>query len=166
MQNSDMENGQNLSVADSRIKILVVDDHPNTADMLARAISRLGSHVNVVSATSGLEALQHVENGAVDILITDMMMPEMTGLELIEKLNNKPFIPPVFSFLVTAHDTTEFTDTLERLNIDQVITKPVYPEGICEIVAQAVDELKKSKIEIPDSYQSNISNDYVKQETE
>ena len=139
-----MENGQNLSTTDSRVKVLVVDDHPNTANMLARAISRLGSHVEVVSATSGHEALQHVENGAVDILITDMMMPEMTGLELIKKLNDEPFIRPVFSFLVTAYDSAEFVETAERLDVKKIITKPVHPESICEIVTQAMDEMKKS----------------------
>ncbi|HKJ38152.1 MAG TPA: response regulator [Anaerolineales bacterium] len=145
MQNSGMENGQNLSIDDSQVKILVVDDHPNTANMLARAISRLGSHVEVVSATSGQEALQLVEDSTADILITDMMMPEMNGLELIEKLNDEPFSPPAFSFLITAHDTTEFMDTAERLNVKQVITKPVNPETICEIVAQALDEIERAK---------------------
>jgi len=144
VQNSGMENGQNLSIADPQVKILVVDDHPNTANMLARALSHLGSHVDVVSATSGLEALGQVENGAADILITDLMMPEMNGLELIEKLNDKPFSPPAFSFLVTAHDMTDFEETAERLNVKQVISKPVHPESICQIVTQAMDEMKQN----------------------
>lgn len=147
MQNSGMENGQNLTNADSRVKVLVVDDHPNTANMLARAISRLGSHVDVASATSGLEALQHVENGATDILITDMMMPEMNGLELIEKLNEEPYIRPVFSFLVTAYDSAEFVETAEYLNVKRIITKPVHPESICEIVSQAIDEMEQSRLD-------------------
>ena len=105
MQNSGMDNGQNLPIANSHVKILVVDDHPNTANMLARVITRLGSDAEVVSATSGLEALQLVEEEAADILITDMMMPEITGLELIEKLNDKPSITPAYTFLLTAHDS-------------------------------------------------------------
>ena len=145
MQNSGMENGQNLSIADSRVKVLVVDDHPNTAHMLARAISRLGSHVEVVSATSGLEALQLVENGAVDILITDLMMPEMTGLELLEKLNEKSLSAAV-SFLLTAHDTAELREIALQKNIKQVISKPVSPELVCEIVQQTMDELEQSKL--------------------
>jgi CheY-like chemotaxis protein len=159
MQNSGMENGQNLSIADSRVKVLVVDDHPNTADMLARAISRIGTHVDAVSATSGHEALQQVENDAVDILITDQMMPEMTGLELIEKLNDEPFIPPTFTYLVTAHDTTEFMDTLERLSVNQVITKPVHPEAICEIIQQAMDDLELAKAKNFKSKSRNLADE-------
>lgn len=70
------------------VKILVVDDHPNTAETLSRAISQLGPEVNVTSACSGKEALEKVAGDLVDVLITDMMMPGMSGLELIEKMNS------------------------------------------------------------------------------
>ncbi len=72
------------------IRILVVDDHPNTADTLARAISHLGPEVEVLSAESGEKALDLVKDRAVDLLITDMVMPGMNGLELIEKLQSHP----------------------------------------------------------------------------
>jgi CheY-like chemotaxis protein len=86
------------------IRILVVDDHPNTASTLARALAQLGPGVHVTSATSGHEALTKVKDSAVDILITDMIMPEMTGLELIEKLQNHPGGRPAYTYLVTAYD--------------------------------------------------------------
>ena len=71
-------------------RILVVDDHPGTADMLARAIAQLGPDVSVLSATSGRSALEKAGDGAVDVLITDMVMPDLNGLELIEKLQAHP----------------------------------------------------------------------------
>jgi CheY-like chemotaxis protein len=151
MQNSGMEHRQILSTDDSRVKVLVVDDHPNTAHMLARAISRLGSHVDVVSATSGLEALQHVEDGAADILITDMMMPEMTGMELIETLNNSLTLTPSVTFLLTAHDSAGVREIARRLNVKQVISKPAHPEQICELISQTVEELKKSQVVEPEA---------------
>jgi CheY-like chemotaxis protein len=141
-----MENGQNLSVDNSRIKILVVDDHPNTADMLARALSHLGSHVQVFSATSAREALQHVENGAMDILITDMVMPRMTGLELIEKMNSTPSMRPAVSFVMTAYELPGLTVTARRLKVKEVITKPVSPERICQLILLTMDELRQSKL--------------------
>jgi two-component system, response regulator YesN len=165
MQNSGMENGQNLSVTDSRVKVLVVDDHPNTATMLARAISRLGSNVDAIAATNGHDAIRHAEEKAADILITDMMMPEMTGLKLIETLNEKSLSPAV-SFLLTAHDSDELREMALQTNVKQVISKPASPELVCEIIQQTMDELKRSKMENLDSYQSNISNDHVKQEME
>lgn len=143
-----MENRHSL---DSHFKVLVVDDHPNTAHMLARAISRLGTHVEVVSATSGIEALQHVEDGAADILITDMMMPEMTGMELIEKLNDNPSLSPAVTFLLTAHDSAGVREIAQRLNVREVIAKPAHPEQICELISQTINGLNQSKTANPGS---------------
>src|SRR4026207_793086 len=127
----------------SPVRILVVDDHPNTAMTLARAISQLGSRVEVTSATGGSEALKHVKDGAADILITDMIMPGMTGLELIEKLHNHPSGRPAFSFLMTAYDVPGLKVTARRLKVKEVIIKPVQPERICQIISQAIDELNQ-----------------------
>ncbi len=133
------------SSTEAPVKILVVDDHPNAATMLARAISQLGSQVKVVSATSGMEALQHVKEDAADILITDMVMPEMTGLELIEQLNSNPAGKPTFSFLITAYDVPGLKVSARRLNVKEVIVKPVHPERICQIVTRAMDEMSHAK---------------------
>jgi CheY-like chemotaxis protein len=140
-----MEIRQKLSTGDSRFKILVVDDHPNTAHMLARVLSRLGPHVEVASATSGLEALRCMEEAPADILITDLMMPEMNGVELIEALNDRPSLTPAATFLLTAYDSAVVRIGAERLHVREVITKPVHPEWICEVVTQAMNELKRLK---------------------
>lgn len=127
------------------IKILVVDDHPNTATMLSRGIAQLGNRVEVRSATSGQQALEHLDHGAVDILITDMIMPEMTGLELIEKLQNHPAGRPTFSYLITAYDVPGLKVTARRLKVKDVIIKPVHPERICQIVLQAMEEMDQAR---------------------
>jgi len=148
-----MENRQSLV---SRFKVLIVDDHPNTAHMLARAISRLGPNVDAVAATSGDEAIKHAEERTADILITDMMMPEMTGLKLIETLGEKS-LSPAASFLLTAYDSTELRESAQSANVKQVIAKPVPPEKVCQLVLQTMDELKQLKttpdVEIDFMYQ-------------
>ena len=134
-----------LSNTFSPVKILVVDDHPNTATTLARALSQLGPKVEVKSATNGHEAIEHVKEGGMDILITDMIMPGMTGLELIEKLQNHPAGRPTFSFLVTAYDVPGLKVTARRLKVKDVIVKPVHPERICQIIVQAMQEMDQIK---------------------
>ncbi len=126
------------------VKILVVDDHPNTATTLARGIAQLGSKVEVFAATSGHQALEYVNKGSIDILITDMIMPEMTGLELIEKLQNQAG-RPTFSYLITAYDVPGLKVTARRLKVKDVIIKPVHPEHICQIVLQAMDEMEHAR---------------------
>jgi len=126
------------------VGILVVDDHPNTASMLARALTQLGDSVKVTSATSGADALAKVKNSSVDIVITDMIMPEMTGLELIEKLQNHPGGRPSYSYLVTAYDVPGLKVTAQRLKVNEVIVKPVRPERIFQIALQAIEEMHQA----------------------
>ncbi|MDD2922004.1 MAG: response regulator, partial [Anaerolineales bacterium] len=126
------------------VRILVVDDHPNTAATLARALTQLGPNVKVASATSGHDALEKIKNGGVDILFTDMIMPEMTGLELIEKMQSYPAEKPAFTYLVTAYDVPGLKVTAHRLKVNEVIIKPVRPERICQIANHAIEEMKHS----------------------
>jgi signal transduction histidine kinase/DNA-binding response OmpR family regulator len=163
MQNKGM-NKPNNSSGLSQIKILVVDDHPNTAMTLARAISQIGPRIEVRSATSGHEALAQVNDGGADILITDMIMPGMTGLELIEKLQKHPAGRPTFSFLVTAYDVPGLKVTARRLNVKDVIVKPVYPERICQIIIRAMEEIDqtrpvKNEVSVSKSYKILIADD-------
>lgn len=163
---------QPLSLRTEPVRILVVDDHPNTAATLARALAQLGPGVQVISATNGPEALEKVKGSAVDILITDMIMPDMTGLELIEKLQNHPGGKPSYTYLVTAYDVPGLKVTAQRLKVNEVIVKPVRPERICQIATKAMEEMnhaampqakknivekKRNKILIVDDKQDNVT---------
>jgi CheY-like chemotaxis protein len=136
--------GMNIpeSTTQDPVCILVVDDHPNTATTLARALAQIGPGVDVISASSGREALDKVKGMGVDILITDMIMPEMTGLELIEKMQNHPGGRPAYSYLITAYDVPGLKVTANRLKVKDVIIKPVRPERMCQIAIQAMNEMK------------------------
>jgi len=144
MQNIGMEDRKVPPTGDSPVNVLVVDDHPNTAGMLARAISRLSPDIEVHAATGGYEAVEYAKNTAVDILITDMMMPDMDGLKLIETLTVQSDLFPV-SFLLTAYDSTELRESAQEAHVKQVIPKPVSPERVCQLVLQTMEDLKKNK---------------------
>ena len=132
------------------IKILVVDDHPSTAQTLARAISQIGPRVEVFSATSGIHALDYAKDKALDILITDMVMPEMTGLELIEQLQKKAVGKPAVSFLITAYEVPGLQVSARRLKVRDIILKPVHPERICKIISQSIQEMDNTRPAIPE----------------
>lgn len=144
MQNGSM-NQPKISSNDSPVRVLVVDDHFGTATTLARAIAQLGPRVEVIPATSGQEALERVKHTAADILITDMIMAEMTGLELIEKLQNHPAGRPTFTFLITAYDVPGLKVTANRLQVKEVFTKPVSPERICQAVLHAMEKISQAR---------------------
>jgi CheY-like chemotaxis protein len=126
------------------IRILVVDDHPGTAATLARAISQMGPQVEALSATSGREALELVSGDSVDVLITDMMMPGMNGLELIDRMQANPGGRPAHIILITAYDVPGLKETARRLKVDETIIKPVRPERICQIVGSIIRSIGPS----------------------
>jgi two-component system response regulator YesN len=97
----------------------------------------------VISATSTRQALECFQNGAVHIVITDMDMPEMTGLELIQKLQEHSAGVQIVSFLITASDTQELKSRARDLHVREVLHKPVHPEKISEVVRRALEEMKQ-----------------------
>ncbi len=123
------------------VHILIVDDHPNTAKTLARVMSQLGSGVEIFTAESGERALELVHDRTVDLLITDMVMPGINGLELIEKMQSHPGGRPAYTALVTAYDVPGLKESARRLKVNDVINKPVRPERICQIVTKAIEDL-------------------------
>ena len=140
-----MDNQISITRKEAVARILVVDDHPNTATTLARAISQLGEGVEVLSATSGKEAIEHANGGAFDVLITDMMMPGMNGLELIERLQAHPGGRPAHNILITAYDVPGLKESARRLKVNEVIIKPVRPEHIYQIVSNILGGMGSTK---------------------
>ena len=134
-----MEKVASQPINNASARIMLVDDHPNTAITLARAISRLRAGIEVISATGGKEALEFAGQGGIDILITDMMMPGLNGFELIERLQAHPAGRPIHTILMTAYDVPGLRETARRLKIHDVIIKPVPTERICQIVNQVLD---------------------------
>jgi CheY-like chemotaxis protein len=133
----------------SQLSVLVVDDHPNTATTLARAIAQLGSEIDVISANSGEKALELVQGKTVDLLITDMVMTGLNGLELIEKLQSHPGGRPAYIILITAYDLPGLKETARRLKVNDLIIKPVRPERICQVVVKAIEDLGRGQVVQP-----------------
>jgi CheY-like chemotaxis protein len=126
-------------------RILIVDDHPGTAKTLGRALAQLGPGIEVIAAVSGKEAMERVKDLPVDLLITDMMMPDMNGLELIERLRQHPGGRPSYNILVTAYDVPGLREMAQRLKVYETLIKPIPPERICQLVSRILEDLQKSQ---------------------
>src|SRR3972149_5732421 len=119
--------------------ILIVDDHPDTASMLARALTQFERPVQVITAINGQEALDRINGETIDILITDFIMPGMNGLELIERLHRDH--SPAHIILITAYDSPGLAATARRLRVNDYLVKPIQPEKIRAIVGQVLEEM-------------------------
>ncbi len=120
-------------------RILIVDDHPNTGATLARILEGVHASVKILTALNGHEALAIVGEG-VDVLIVDYLMPDMTGLELIEQLRALPIRQPVRTILISAHYNAELIKLSQQAQVDDYLVKPVYPKQIRGLVDQVLSE--------------------------
>jgi two-component system, response regulator YesN len=137
---------QTISNPLHRARILVVDDYPDMAASLGNAISRTTPGVEIITATSSELALKKIGDHAVDMLITDMMMPGINGLALVEKLHFHPGGRPAYIILITAYDVSGLKESAMRLKVDEIVIKPFPPERICHLVENALDKLSSSKV--------------------
>ena len=104
-------------------RILVVDDEPLFRRSISDALSDRFEDVVVVSAANGADGLRVVESGRVDLLISDVRMPQMDGVELLAALGQAGHWCPVI--LVTAHGTRSLRlDALDRGAVE-FFEKPV-----------------------------------------
>ena len=83
--------------------ILVVDDEPDVVYMVRVILESAG--YDVVTASHGGEALERLDEHPVDLILTDLKMPFMSGAELVEALGERPSHPPVV--VMTAYGTAE-----------------------------------------------------------
>ena len=104
----------------SDLKILVVDDDENMLNMLKNFF--LINKYECETASNGLEALEIIKNDHIDIVITDMRMPEMDGIELLKVIRKK--FEDISAVIMTGF-AEEYTQT-EALNLgaEGYITKP------------------------------------------
>ena len=104
-------------------KILVVDDQPINVQLLKRKLEREG--MIVASAYSGREALDLVKQDKPDLILLDIMMPEMDGIEICQSLQADPATQSIPIIFITAHTSKE--GKIEGLSVGAVdyITKPI-----------------------------------------
>ena len=104
-------------------RILVVDDVPANVKLLEARL--LAEYFDVLTALSGAEAIETCENGKVDVVLLDVMMPQMDGFEVCRRLKNDPATAHIPVVMITALD--QVSDRVKGLEAgaDDFLTKPV-----------------------------------------
>jgi len=114
------------------LRILAVEDEPEVLDVLRAMLTHAGH--SVVTAASGREAIPLFESESVDVVISDLGMPGMTGLALAAELKPRRAVPIVL--------LTGWADELEEgaRHVDVVVAKPFTRERLLEALARAVPD--------------------------
>jgi DNA-binding NtrC family response regulator len=122
-------------------KILVVDDEPAEREGLARLVGQWGYEVE--TASSGEEALDFVETQHPAVVVTDLVLPEMDGLTLLQKLKETGRPPIVL--LVTGHGTVETAVEAMRHGAFDYLTKPVDTTRLQVLLEKSVEQESLSR---------------------
>lgn len=109
----------------STMRILVVDDQPE----VGRAVRRFLKPADVVAVMSGFAAVEAVEEQPVDLVICDVMMPGMSGLDVWEQLHHRPSGPPPFLFMTGGAPTQGLEESLASSGVP-VLYKPFSREEV------------------------------------
>lgn len=120
-------------------RILVVDDDPNIRRIVTLALTD-DSPYEVTDVSSAEAALLHISRQPVDLLFTDIRMPGMSGLDLVQRVHELDPSTAVIVFTVSPQDLTPERAT--ELQIDCLLEKPVAPERLRLAVDLLLDPIK------------------------
>ncbi|MBI3995574.1 MAG: sigma-54-dependent Fis family transcriptional regulator [Nitrospirae bacterium] len=116
-------------------RILVVDDEPNMLGLFKKVLEKEG--YEVATASSGEEAVKMLGTEWFDLLIADLKMPGLSGLELLKKV--KSLVPTLPCIMLTAHGTIDSAVAAMKEGAYDYLTKPINNEEIKMTVKKALD---------------------------
>jgi len=130
-------------------KILVVEDEPDIAQLVKLYLEKEGFHTNI--AQSGGEALKRIKSEHPDLLILDLMLPEIDGIEVCKKIRNMPDTALLPIIMLTAK--AEESDTIIGLELgaDDYVTKPFSPKALVARVKALFRRLERTDSPKPSS---------------
>ncbi|OGL14171.1 MAG: Fis family transcriptional regulator [Candidatus Rokubacteria bacterium RIFCSPLOWO2_12_FULL_71_22] len=115
--------------------LLVADDDPGLRESLERTLTREGFHV--VLASDGNAALERLRGGGIDLVLTDLKMPGLTGIEVLRAA--KAIAPDVDVILLTAFGTVEEAVRAMKAGAYDFLTKPFQRPQVLRLIRQALE---------------------------
>src|ERR687884_717010 len=98
------------------MQILIVDDDKDVLRMLEFGLKKLGPEYQITTAPDTQTAVEQVEGQPFDLVLTDYMMPGMTGIDLVQAIRH--LSPDTQVILMTAYGSTDLLDTSNHLGVD------------------------------------------------
>jgi two-component system, chemotaxis family, chemotaxis protein CheY len=119
------------------LDMLVVDDSPVTRKMVRRALGLCGLKVGVVyEAGDGAEALDALSRHRVDLVLADINMPVMSGMEMVERMSRDPELSNVPVVIVATPMSQDRVEQVLDRGARAYLAKPFRPEALRDVVIQ------------------------------
>lgn len=130
------------------IHVLVVDDDPEDRELVRRCLQEDDDPMEVTFAEDGSRALEALSERVPDIVLTDLRMPSMDGLELVEQIHDEyPLVPVI---LMTAKGNEQIAVQALRAGASSYVPKSDFREDLCDTLRQVVElaEAKKTRHQV------------------
>jgi len=119
-------------------RVLIADDDSLSREFLSEACRTFGLQVEAV--TSGEQALERLRRGGIDVVLTDLRMPGISGVDLVRTMSRET--PEVPAVLITAHGTVETAVQAMQVGAADFVVKPCSPQNL-EIVLKRLDRTRR-----------------------
>jgi len=113
--------------------ILIVDDSTSMRSLLVSTLETLGQ-INIVQAPNGFEALRMLPREQIDLVLTDINMPDINGLELLSFIRNNPIYKEVPVVVISTEGSRKDIEKGLTLGANEYLVKPFKSEQLLEIV--------------------------------
>ncbi len=119
-------------------KILAVDDEPELTELISYHLGRIGHHVD--TAANGWEALDHIQRERPDIILLDLMLPDLDGFGVCEILRRDPATATIPIIIISAWASLDSRQLGLELGALDYITKPFSPHELVERVNRFINQ--------------------------
>ena len=127
-------------------RILLVDD---SKPLLALLSGVFRSNYEVISKSSAITALTYLHSGALpDLIITDLVMPEMDGFEFVKQLKANSFSKDIPIMILSGNQASADRLKLYKMGIDEYLTKPFNPEELYIRADKLVERVRKYSLHL------------------
>jgi CheY-like chemotaxis protein len=116
------------------LRFLVVDDQEDIRVVFCRLIERAGHHAQ--PAADGHEAVEILQHGSFDMMLLDLTMPRMDGVEVVRWMRAHPHVAPATRVVVISAWADEKLSVLQELGVEAVLQKPLRLQHLNDLIAQ------------------------------
>lgn len=122
------------------LKILLVDDNQHMRMLLGEILRALGVR-NICEAGDGAQGLQMIQNHPVDIVMTDLSMVPLDGIDFVRLLRKcpTPAVQMIPVIMITGHSTRNRVNEARDAGVNEFLTKPITGRGVIERITLVVD---------------------------
>ena len=124
-------------------RILIVEDSPTMRSLLTSSLEELEGAVKIVEVASGFEALRHLPRERFDLIVTDINMPDINGLELVSFVKGNAAYRAIPLIIVSTEGSERDRSRGLELGADAYLVKPFEPEDLLRIARELLGKRRE-----------------------